>query len=224
MNNNLMPLKELLTDKKYNDITKCEVEYLPSEKENIISLADTGISKKSQKFFEVPEQVFKTENFIYNPVLDENNNPCLISKGVTKKLYLMGITGYKNSLVLMKKICELYNSQELNAKGKLVTEKLLEILPEHLLQTTSLKDVYYINKKYTDEYTTLVKGNNEKSSCCFLYVCNNGKIEPIVLGGVNCATWLFGASIRPVIELPSDIIVDTKEIDNKKLTLSLNRK
>ena len=53
----------------------------------------------------------------------------------------------------------------------------------------------------------------------YLYTCNNGKIESERMYGTGSVMIVVHSSIRPVIKLPKDIMIDTSEIGIKKLTL-----
>ena len=224
MSNKLILLSDLLTSKEeHNNITKCEVNYTPDKKTISIPIIEEGIDEETKEFLKIHNQNFRTENFKYYPFLNENNNPCLISKGVTKQqLYLLGKVGFDNGLRLMKKICSLYNSKELNAKGILITEEIIRVLPDHILKTKSPYDTYFINKKIKENgicgYDSLHQ-IKVKQSLYYIFTCRNGEVEQQLLAGDFCANLILSASIRPVINLPTDIMVDESEIVGKKLKL-----
>ena len=233
MNKDLIPLVDLLHDTKgLEEEQKYIVFYKPNKRSINITSNEDGINAAEKRFFGIPNQTFETEEFMYYPILDENNIPYLISTGITKKqLFLFG--NNLNSLIeVIKKVCALYNSKELNAKGILITEELIKILPSHMQKTETLADIYYIDKTmiqditYSSSLLPLSSYNIYNFPGCevqihdnLLFTCNNGRIQSHRITGDKNANCIINASIRPVIALPKDIKVDTEKISGKRLTL-----
>ena len=230
MNKDLIPLVDLLQDtKELEEKQKYRVDYKPNKKSIIITSIEDGISTLEKRFLGIPKQTFETEDFLYYPILDENNNPYLISTEITKKqLFLYG-NKLDDLITVIERVCSLYNSKELNAQGILITEELLNLLPTYMQKTKSVTDRYYINKTIIDDETYVNKlpiistysspSREENTHDSLLFTCNNGIIQSHRIAGDKNANCIINASIRPVITLPKDIKVDTEKISGKRLTL-----
>lgn len=219
MDKDLISLVDFINGKKeLGEEPKYEIDYIPDKRTARFSANEVGISAEEQEFFRIPKQVFQTEDFVYYPIVDEHNDPYLVSKSVTQQqLYMCG-SNLEYRIKLIKRVCSLYNSKELKSKGILITEELIKMLPSYLIKTDHLYDHYYINK--TRETVDEI-GNYRKTRIydSYLYTCNNGEIESEKIYETGSARFVVHASIRPVIKLPKDIMIDTSEIGIKKLTL-----
>ena len=225
MDKDLISLVDFINGKKeLGEEPKYEIDYIPDKRTARFSANEVGISAEEQEFFRIPKQVFQTEDFVYYPIVDEHNDPYLVSKSVTQQqLYMCG-SNLEYRIKLIKRVCSLYNSRELKSKGILIIEELIKMLPSYLIKTDHLYDHYYINKTYVDvgevfKYNEIGRYRKTLTYDGYLYTCNNGKIESERMYGTGSAMIVVHASIRPVIKLPKDIMIDTSEIGIKKLTL-----
>lgn len=225
MEKELISLVDFINSKKIlGEEPKYEIDYIPDKRTVRISANEDGLSAEEKERFRIPKQVFQTEDFVYYPIVDEHNDPYLVSKSVTEQQLYLCIPDLEYSIKLMKRVCSLYNSKELKSKGILITEELIKMLPSYLIKTDHLYDHYYINKTYEDvgevyKYYWRDKYRKTLTYDGYLYTCNNGKIESERMYGTGSARFVVHASIRPVIKLPKDIMIDTSEIGIKKLTL-----
>ena len=219
MEKDLISLVDFINSKKkLGEEPKYEIDYIPDKRTARFSSNEVGISDEEKEFFRIPKQVFQTEDFVYYPIVDEHNDPYLVSKSVTQQQLYMCVRDLEYCIELIKRVCSLYNSKELKSKGILITEELIKMLPSYLIKTDHLYDHYYTNK--TRETVNEI-GNYRKTRIYdgYLYTCNNGEFESESIYGTGSASFVVHASIRPVIKLPKDIMIDTSEIGIKKLTL-----
>lgn len=219
MEKDLISLVDFINSKKkLGEEPKYEIDYIPDKRTARFSADEVGISDEEREFFRIPKQVFQTEDFVYYPIVDEHNDPYLVSKSVTQQQLYMCVHDLEYCIELIERVCSLYNSKELKSKGILITEELIKMLPSYLIKTDHLYDHYYTNK--TRETVNEI-GNYRKTRIYegYLYTCNNGEFESESIYGTGSARFVVHASIRPVIKLPKDIMIDTSEIGIKKLTL-----
>lgn len=219
MEKELISLVDFINSKKeLGEEPKYEINYIPDKRTASFFADEVGISDEEREFFRIPKQVFQTEDFVYYPIVDEHNDPYLVSKSVTQQQLYICFCDLEYCIELIKRVCSLYNLKELESKGILITEELIKMLPSYLIKTDHLYDHYFINKTSA---TVNEIGNYRKTRIYdgYLYTCNNGEFESESIYGTGSARFVVHASIRPVIKLPKDIMIDTSEIGIKKLTL-----
>lgn len=161
--------------------------------------------ERSQKFTEEETgwdefQRVRTENNLgWNPIKVGNDKIGIISsKATSYNLGLCGEKGFKNSLTLLQRFAEMYENKELKAKGIALSKAIFDTLPE---------DIKYVYKYYwlADQYTSEVRIHVKYYGVRFvgLFTCHEGDIY-------NSEGREFRPihSMRPVILLPKDILVD----------------
>ncbi len=202
---NWVPLKEVLESPgKYGDISEIPINYTPDYGEITLSGEETGLSII---------QKFKTEmNHIWHATM-HNGMVYLVSRGVTEqKFRLCGKTGYKNGKQIQRKVADLFGNTMLGATGEIWIEETIDMatktLPEALRK---VKELHWTAIKFQYPYNP---GN-----CIFgLHVVCSGTLygnDNTSYGHLynnNGRSYAAEASVRPLVHLPSDILIDTEKI------------
>ena len=116
MDKDLISLVDFINGKKkLGEEPKYEIDYIPDKRTARFSANEVGISAEEQEFFRIPKQVFQTEDFVYYPIVDEHNNPYLVSKSVTQQQLYICVHDLEYNIKLIKRVCSLYNSKELKS-------------------------------------------------------------------------------------------------------------
>ncbi len=180
------------------------IAYSPN-KEKSLSYSEkfTGITKT---------QTFTAEvGHVYYPILF-NEEVWLVSGDVTEDtLELRGREGYLNGIGILKNIADLYSNSKLQAEGKAWTEDMVKILYN--------PDIKPVNREYWLAFISMQANPNNRSLCSM----NKSRIEQHALHYSFCGCNVnksFEFAMRPLIHLPSNILVDIQD-EMKPLILKL---
>lgn len=203
---NWVPLKEVLASPcKYGDISEIPIDYIPDYGKITLSGEQTGMS--------IPQK-FETEtNHVWHATM-HNGRVYLVSRGVTEQeLRLRGETGYENGKQIQRKIASLFGNAMLGATGEIWTKDTIDMatktLPEFLRK---VKGWHWTAIEY--QYP------NSNSPWYFgLHVVSSGTLYGY--NGTSDGGYLYrssgnsnttAASVRPLVHLPYDILIDTSEL------------
>ena len=202
---NWIPLKEVLgSPDKYGDISETPIDYTQDYGKITLSGEETGLSI---------HQEFETETKHVWHATMHNGIVYLVSRGVTEQeLRLRGETGYENGEQIQRKVADLFGNAMLGATGEIWTKDTIDMaiktLPEALRKVrgwhwTAIEFQYphYNGLCYFGlhvVYSGTLYGNYSSNGG---YLCNHG-------GGSNASA----ASVRPLVHLPSDILINTEKI------------
>lgn len=207
-----VPLKEVLMHpEKYGDISERQIDYIPDYRKITLSKKQTGV--------EIP-QMFETEmNHTWYVTLYEGKIYFVTGEVTETRFVLYGKIGYKNGSKVQKEISELYENEELGTKSEIWTEDTVDMaiktLPEFLRR---IKGKYWTAIKYRYKYP--YQG--------YLYnVCHYG-LKQIERGSFEIysgkPSYLYDSkgndyshviNVRPLLRIPSNILVDIEEIDGR---------
>lgn len=210
---NWVSLKDLMENpSKYGieDPRLLEIAYTPDKQSITLTTRLTGYDEAQT--FET-----ETEGHKYYPVMFKGTTIYLVSNKVTEKeLTLRGKTGYNSGSIALKEHANLWNNEQLGAKGRTwngVTVKIFDILPE-------------FQRKIIGSYWTTIQWTGR---------CNYGLQRIDERGANNYGLFLYyGGSVynnpgydtrshtvRPLISLPSNIQVDIENLGETPLPIAL---
>ena len=202
---NWIPLKEVLgSPDKYGDISETPIDYTQDYGKITLSGEETGLSI---------HQEFETETKHVWHATMHNGIVYLVSRGVTEQeLRLRGETGYENGEQIQRKVADLFGNAMLGATGEIWTKDTIDMvtntLPEFLRK---VKGVHWTAIEF--QYP------NGTGNCNFgLHVVYSGTLYGSSGSGngylyhSNGDSNTSAASVRPLVHLPSDILINTEEI------------
>lgn len=200
-------LEALENPRKYGNLASIPVDYHPDSKRITFTSERTGYPAS---------QSFETEKGLeYYPV-KLGLHLYLVTRGCTKEeLILRGRKGCKYGKGIIKEYAKLYGSKELGAVGISWNKNTIEVLKKLPSFLRRVNGLYWSSTRYE------FQEDDHKYSGIVL-------IEHDVPFGDKGSTWLCmndtkecerGAWIRPLVLLPSDILVDVQNFDGGPLKI-----
>lgn len=199
-------LKEVLMHpEKYGDISERQIDYIPDYRKITLSKKQTGV--------EIP-QMFETEvNHTWYATLHEGKIYLVTGETTTQNIQFRGRVGYKNREEVQKELSKIFKNKELGTKGEIWSEDTIDIaikiLPKRL---RLIKGIYCTAMEYSHKLGNYCFFGLKLIDCGTLYGSgsNGGCLFTNYDDNVICA-----ASVRPLLYVPENVLVDIGEIDGK---------
>ncbi len=178
-------LKDALRNPRiYEHITKLYVQYNPDIGKEILSVAETGWGSDQyvESLWGIGWHPFLFKNKVY--LVPERETFCTM-------IHLHMDIGTKGETKVLKKVASLYSNLALKAKGVPITIEMLESMPLFL--------------RLTNRRSFLASGMFKNHRRGLWFAGYNG--EPLIFKEKNIFHKVLEADVRPVILLPSNVLV-----------------
>ncbi len=200
-------LNALENSREYGNLTSIPVDYHPDVRSITFTPEQTGYPR---------EQTFETEEGIEYYPIKLGLHVYLVAKDNTKEpLFLQGKKGYENGDHVIQDLAKLYENKELGTKAVSWNKQIIEItknLPAFLRRVNGLTWTSMRYEFEEDGYhysgIALMEHNVPFGDKGSTWLCMNNNRE------CGREGW-----IRPLILLPTDILVDVKNFDGGPLKI-----
>ena len=189
-------LEDVLQDQEhYEELTKHYVSYHPDRWKLNLPINSTGWREN---------QVLETEtNFEWHPIMF-GGKIYLVAHEPTKMLLGLGRTrGFNNCLEIFQEYSKMYTCESLGTKVASLTIEMFESLPAHIRNIPKIAFYWLASCRTIPGYRT--------PAFTIFYVRNN-HVDDAILNVWSGAEFFHSYPVRPVVQLPRNILVEKDSV------------